>query len=101
MAGPGTDGLELVGQGDNTDAVLVPVGCGGPRAGLVTAIKETHPNIKIIGVEPECAKDTYLSLQHKKITPYSAKTIADGLRATQPGDLTFPVLMKYVDELVL
>lgn len=101
MAGQGTVGLEIVEQVEHIDAVLVPVGGGGLMSGVVTAIKETHPNIKVIGVEPECAKDTYLSLQHKKITPYSAKTIADGLRATQPGDLTFPVLMKYVDELVL
>src|SRR5699024_11564159 len=73
----------------------------GIKTREVIIITKTKPIIKVIRIEPECAKDTYLSLQHKKITPYSAKTIADGLRATQPGDLTFPVLMKYVDELVL
>ena len=56
----------------------------------------------MIGVEPELANDTYLSLQNKKITAVPAtKTIADGLRTSQPGDLTFPVLMKYLDDIVL
>lgn len=102
MAGQGTVGLEILEQVEHIDAIIVPIGGGGLISGILTAIKETNPKIKVIGVEPEIANDTYLSLQNKKITAIdSTTTIADGLRTNQPGDLTFPVLMKYVDDLVL
>lgn len=102
MAGQGTVGLEILEQLENVDAIIVPVGGGGLLSGILTAVKETNPKVKIIGVEPELANDTYLSLQNKKITSIPATTtIADGLRTNQPGDLTFPVLMKYLDDLVL
>lgn len=102
MAGQGTIGLEILEQVENIDAIIVPIGGGGLIAGVLTAIKETNPKIKVIGVEPELGNDTYLSLQNKKITTIPATTtIADGLRTNQPGDLTFPVLMKYLDDIVL
>lgn len=102
MAGQGTVALEILDQVDNIDAIVVPIGGGGLIAGILTAVKETNPNIKVIGVEPEMANDTYLSIQNKKITSIPATTtIADGLRTNLPGDLTFPVIMKYLDDLVL
>ncbi len=102
MAGQGTIGLEILDQLENVDTIVVPIGGGGLLSGILTAIKETNPKIKVIGVEPELANDTYLSLQNKKITAIQATTtIADGLRTNQPGDLTFPVLMKYLDDIVL
>ena len=102
MAGQGTIGLELLNQIDDLDAILVPVGGGGLISGILTAIKESNPKIKVIGVEPAIANDTYLSFQNKLITSIpGTNTIADGLRTNQPGDLTFPVLMKYMDDMVL
>ncbi|WP_163972128.1 threonine ammonia-lyase [Oceanobacillus halotolerans] len=102
MAGQGTVGLEILGQLKDVDVVVVPVGGGGLISGILTAIKETDPRIKVIGVEPELGNDTYLSLQKNKITSItSSTTIADGLRTTQPGSLTFPVVQRYLDELVL
>ncbi len=102
MAGQGTVGLELIEQVSDLDAVVVPVGGGGLISGILTAIKESNPHIKVYGVEPETANDTYLSLKSGEITAIPATTtIADGLRTSQPGDLTFPVLMKYLDDLVL
>lgn len=102
MAGQGTIGLEILEQVENVDVIIVPIGGGGLISGILTAIKETNPKIKVIGVEPELANDTYLSLQSKKITTIPVShTIADGLRTNQPGDLTFPVLMKYLDDIVL
>lgn len=102
MAGQGTIGLEILQQLDQIDAVIVPIGGGGLISGILTAIKETNPKIKVIGVEPALANDTYLSLQNKVITAIPAtNTIADGLRTNQPGDLTFPVLINYLDDLVL
>lgn len=102
MAGQGTVGLEILDQVNDVDAVVVPVGGGGLISGILTAIKETNPAVKVYGVEPDSANDTFLSLQNNKITAIPAtRTIADGLRTSQPGDLTFPVLQKYLDELVL
>ena len=102
MAGQGTVGLEILQQLHNIDAIIVPIGGGGLISGILTAVKETNPAIKIIGIEPELANDTYLSLKNKKITTIPAtNTIADGLRTNQPGALTFPVLTKYLDDLVL
>ncbi|SEA83359.1 threonine dehydratase [Thalassobacillus cyri] len=102
MAGQGTVGLEILDQVKDVDAVVVPVGGGGLISGILTAIKETNPAVKVYGAEPDSANDTFLSLQNNKITAIPAtRTIADGLRTSQPGDLTFPVLQKYLDELVL
>ncbi|GGJ94684.1 threonine dehydratase [Lentibacillus kapialis] len=102
MAGQGTVGLEILEQIPDVDAVYVPIGGGGLISGIATAIKASNPEIKVIGVEPERGNDTYLSKQRGDITAIEhADTIADGLRASQPGDLTFPVIQKDVDDIVL
>ncbi|GAB4074922.1 bifunctional threonine ammonia-lyase/L-serine ammonia-lyase TdcB [Barrientosiimonas marina] len=102
MAGQGTAGLEILDQIPDVDAIVVPVGGGGLMSGIATAVKETRPDVQVIGVEPERANDTYLSKQQGAITAIDhADTIADGLRASQPGDLTFPVVQKYADDIVL
>ncbi|WP_042148333.1 threonine/serine dehydratase [Paucisalibacillus sp. EB02] len=102
MAGQGTIGLEILEQLEDTDVIVVPIGGGGLISGILTAIKQKKPKIKVIGVEPETANDTYLSLRNGKITSIPATTtIADGLRTSQPGNLTFPIVQKYLDDLVL
>ncbi len=81
---------------------MVPIGGGGLISGILTAVKQKKPKVKVIGVEPETAHDTYLSLQHGKITSIPVTTtIADGLRTSHPGHITFPVVQKYLDDLVL
>lgn len=102
MAGQGTIGLEIVEQLEDTDAIVVPIGGGGLLSGILTAIKQKNPKVKVIGVEPEIANDTFLSLKNGMITSIpGTTTIADGLRTNQPGDMTFPILQKYLDDLVL
>ena len=102
MAGQGTVGLEILEQVEDADVVVVPVGGGGLVSGVLTAVKESNPAVRVVGVEPEGANDTYLSLKENRIVRIPATaTIADGLRTSQPGDLTFPVLQKYLDDLVL
>lgn len=102
MAGQGTVGLEILEQLEEVDAVIVPIGGGGLLSGILTAIKETKPSVQVIGVEPQLANDTALSLQQNRIVSIpGTATIADGLRTTQPGDLTFPVVRRYLDDLVL
>ncbi|EMT53245.1 threonine dehydratase [Brevibacillus borstelensis AK1] len=102
MAGQGTIGLEILEQLSDVDAIIVPIGGGGLISGILTAVKESRPKVRVIGVEPALANDTWLSLKQRSIVSVPGpKTIADGLRTTQPGDLTFPVLMKHLDDLVL
>ena len=101
MAGQGTTGLELVEQAPELKRVLVPVGGGGLAAGVSTAVKALSPGVSVIGVEPQDADDTSRSLRagHKVRIPELA-TIADGLRASEPGDLTFAINSQLLDDVV-
>lgn len=102
IAGQGTIGLEILEQVKDIDLVLVPVGGGGLISGIATAIKSINPAIKVIGVEPKLGHDTYLSLKHQQITTIdNPETIADGLRTVRPGQMTFPIVQAYVDEIIL
>lgn len=83
------------------DVVVVPIGGGGLISGILTAIKETKPKVTVIGVEPETANDTALSLEKGEITSIpTTSTIADGHRASHPGEITFPIVQKYLDQIV-
>src|SRR2546426_7024285 len=95
MAGQGTAGLELFQDVPSLDALLTPVGGGGLLAGCSTVARSLFPGIQIFGVETETANDTYLSLRRgERVTIPPPPTIADGIRITTPGALTFPVLRK-------
>ncbi len=102
MAGQGTAALELLEVIPLLDAFIAPIGGGGLLAGCATIAKALNPEIRIFGAEPERANDTYLSLQagHRVEIPLP-DTIADGLRAPQPGALTFPVLQRHVEKVLL
>jgi threo-3-hydroxy-L-aspartate ammonia-lyase len=101
MAGQGTVGLELAEQAGPLDFVLAPVGGGGLIAGVATAVKELQPAAAIIGVEPEGAGDTSQSLRAgHRVAIGEPVTIADGLRASQPGELTFPINARLLDDVV-
>lgn len=102
IAGQGTVGLEILEQLPDVDVIVVPVGGGGLISGILLAVKSIKPEVKIIGVEPERGNDTFLSLAAGKITAVAgSSSIADGLRTSQPGDLTFPILQQYGDGIVL
>ena len=100
--GPGTTALELLEQVPDLDALVVCIGGGGLIAGCAIAAKHLKPSIRIFGVEPANANDTYLSFAAGKRVEISAPdTIADGLRSPSPGELTFPVIQKHVEKIVL
>lgn len=102
MAGQGTIGLEILAQHPKTEVVVVPIGGGGLIAGILTAIKQSKPKVKVIGVEPETANDTFLSWKNNQITEIDAPdTIADGLRTLKPGFMTFPIIEELIDDIVL
>jgi threonine dehydratase len=102
MAGQGTAALELLEVIPHLEAFIAPIGGGGLLAGCATIAKVLNPEIRIFGAEPELANDTFLSLQAKqRVKIPLPDTIADGLRAPQPGALTFPVLQRHVEKVLL
>lgn len=101
IAGQGTVGLEILDQWPEVDVVLAPVGGGGLMSGLLLAIKSLRPAIQVIAVEPEQADDAARSLHSGKIEqPSRYDSVADGLRSCL-GQITFPILQQYLDEIVL
>ncbi|MDE5978281.1 MAG: threonine ammonia-lyase [Turicibacter sp.] len=102
IAGQGTIGLELLKEQPDLDVVLVPIGGGGIASGVALAIKTMNPKIKVIGVQSESAPSMYESIQTGHIESIHVdRTIADGIAVGQPGDLTFPLIQKYVDEIMI
>ena len=100
MAGQGTAALELLEETPELDLLLVPVSGGGLIAGCATAAKARRPEIRVVGVEPEAGDDTQRSIAAgERISIDVPRTIADGLQAPEPGELTFEVNRRLVDEI--
>jgi threonine dehydratase len=104
IAGQGTIGLEILDDLDGPFTLLVPVGGGGMSSGVATAVKESRPGARVIGVEPEFAADAQASLRTGKIQSISgesaARTLADGLRTQSIGPINFEHIRKYVDAII-
>lgn len=104
IAGQGTAGLEILEDLPEVDLVLVPIGGGGLISGISTAVKSLRPEVKVIGVEPEVASDARASLRAGHIVKFPVEqvlsTVADGLRASYVGTLTFEHIRRYVDDIV-
>ena len=101
IAGQGTVGLEIMNQLSDVDIVVVPIGGGGLIAGVAYAIKSLNPKIKVYGVQAEGAASMVNSFHDGKIeTLPSVSTIADGIAVKEPGNLTFELCSKYVDDII-
>lgn len=101
IAGQSTCGAEILEQAPDVRTVLVPVGGGGLLAGIALACGFRRAGIRVIGVEPEGAAKMSSSLRAgEPVTLPSVGSIADGLLPSRPGDLTFSVAVRYVDEVV-
>lgn len=102
IAGQGTIGLELLEQLPDVEAVIVPVGGGGLISGVAYAMKSLNPSIKVYGVQAAGAPSMYESLRARQPeTLAQVSTVADGIAVKTPGDLTFDICSKYVDEMCL
>ncbi len=102
IAGQGTVGLELLEDVPDLNTIIVPIGGGGLISGISVAAKTLNPNIGIVGVQPEGAPALYRSWKAGKIVEVdSINTIADGLAARKPLDLTFRITRRYVDDILL
>ena len=101
IAGQGTIALELLEQVPDIEAVVVPIGGGGLISGIACALKETDPKIRVIGVEPEKLPSMLRAREAgAPITIAAEATIADGIAVRRAGDLTLPMVSRYVDEIV-
>ncbi|MFR8001923.1 MAG: threonine ammonia-lyase [Hydrogeniiclostridium sp.] len=101
IAGQGTIGLELLNQLPEVDAVIVPVGGGGLVSGVAFAIKSLNPKCKVYGVQAAGAPSMRHSLEDGKVEELErVSTFADGIAVKCPGDLTYELVSKYVDEVV-
>jgi threonine dehydratase len=101
MAGQGTIGLEMLEQVPLLEAVVVPIGGGGLIGGIACAIKESRPEVRVIGVQTSRLPSMMAAVeQHRPVTLEPATTIADGIAVRRAGDVTLPVVERYVDEIV-
>lgn len=101
MAGQGTIALEMLEQIPEMDAVIVPIGGGGLIGGMACAIKELRPGCRVIGVQTARLPSMQEALRaHHPVTVDAGTTIADGIAVRRAGTVTFPVVQKYVDEIV-
>ena len=99
--GQGTIAMEIFKDLPTIDIILAPVGGGGLLAGVATLAKQLNPNIKVIGVEPANAACMKASLKAGKVvTIDNVDTIADGTAVKTPGDVIFPYIQKYVDDII-
>jgi threonine dehydratase len=101
IAGQGTIGLELLEQAPEADTVVVPLGGGGLLSGIAIAVKALRPDVRVIGVQASgCAAwNASLAAGHP-VEIERGTTIADGIAVQRPGDITFPLVQQFVDEIV-
>lgn len=101
IAGQGTIGLEILEDLPDLNAVYVPIGGGGLAAGLSLVIKSKKPGVKVIGIQSKAFPAMKASLEKGSLVETShGSTIADGISVKHPGELTFEILSKYIDDVV-
>ena len=101
ITGQATIALELAEQLPDLDAVIVPIGGGGLISGIAYAIKTINPKVKVYGVQAKGAPSMKNAVDNGKIEQLSSvSTIADGIAVKKPGELTYELCTKYVDEIV-
>lgn len=102
MAGQGTAALELMEEVPELDFLLTPCSGCGLLAGCAVVAKHLRSSIRVFGVEPEAANDTWQSVRKGEIVEIPIpKTIADGLQTPAPGKLTFPIVQELVEDILL
>lgn len=101
IAGQGTAAKELFEETGALDALFVPCGGAGLLSGCAIAARRLAPKCRVVGVEPAAGNDVTLSFQRKKIVKIAVPdTIADGARTQAPGEITFPLVLQNVDEML-
>ena len=101
IAGQGTLGLEILEQVPDVEQIVVPVGGGGLASGVAVAVKSLRPDVKVIGVQARSVPSMFVSVASGEITTVKdGPTNADGIHVLTPGNLTFDLVSRYVDDVV-
>ena len=101
IAGQATIGLEILDQLEDVEAIVAPIGGGGLISGIAFAVKSLKPDVKIYGVQAEGAPSMYESFRAKERKMLdSVSTFADGIAVKNPGENTFEIISRYVDDIV-
>lgn len=101
IAGQGTIALEILDQLNDVDTVVVPIGGGGLISGISATIKKLKPSVEVIGVQALGAPSMLESTKQECMVKLdNVCTIADGIAVKQPGNITFEMVCKYVDQIV-
>jgi threonine dehydratase len=102
VAGQGTAALELLEEQPEMDALVVCLGGGGLFSGSAIAAHNLNSKLRLFGIEPWAGNDYYLSIKAgKRVEIPPPDTIADGLRATKPGAITFPIVRQHAEQVIL
>ncbi len=102
IAGQGTIGLEVMEQVPDADCVVVPIGGGGLIAGILTAIKEQKPSVKVIGVQAEGAAAVFSAWKSGRVKELKKiNTIAEGIAVKKTEEINLSIISKYIDDIVL
>jgi threonine dehydratase len=102
IAGQGSVGLELIEQVPDVSRVLVPLGGGGLASGISIAVKSGHPEVEVIGVQVEACPSYPRSLDAgEPVTVESAVTVADGIAVKRPGEITLPLVERWLDDVLV
>jgi threonine dehydratase len=101
VAGQGTAAKELIEDAGLLDLLLVPCGGGGLLSGCAIAAKHLNSKCRVVGIEPATGDDATRTFHTRTLhTVKNPETIADGARTPSLGKLTFPLVMKYVDDML-
>ena len=102
IAAQGVIGLEILDDLPDVDEIYLPIGGGGLAAGTLIAVKEKNPDIRVIGVQSRSFPSMYESVKRGSLTASGGeRTIADGISVRKPGEMTFGIINKLIDEIVL
>ncbi len=101
IAGQGTVGIEMLEQQPDIEVLVIPVGGGGLIGGIACAAKEMKPKIQVVGVQTSKLPSMKAALEHGgPVTLPPRVTIAEGIAVRCAGSVTYPLVKKYVDEIV-
>lgn len=102
IAGQGTIGLEMMDAEGDLDVVLVPIGGGGLVSGVAIAMKSVKPAIRLVGVQSRAYPSMHMAVKTGHLVPLrSEETIADGIAVKRPGKITYKIVKRFVDDIVL
>ena len=102
IAGQGTLGLEILDQLPDVETIVVPIGGGGLISGISVAVKQSKPDVRVIGVQSELFSATHDQFKNRVTEQQKNRiSIAEGIAVKQPGELTSKFIEKYVDDIVI